>query len=42
MTWNYRIIKRVSIDELLYDYTLIECTMRGYNYGILKYIRGNL
>jgi len=33
--WNRR-----RIDELLYDYTLIECTMRGYNYGILKYIRG--
>ena len=33
--WNRR-----RIDELLYDYTLAECTMRGYNYGILKYIRG--
>lgn len=34
--WNRR-----RIDELLYDYTLIDCTMRGYNYGILKYLRGN-
>jgi hypothetical protein len=25
---------------LLLDYTLIECTMRGYNYGVLKYVRG--
>ncbi len=33
--WNRR-----RIDELLYDYTLIDCTMRGYNYGILKYLRG--
>jgi len=33
---------RRRIDELLLDYTLIECTMRGYNYGILKYVRGNL
>lgn len=32
--WNRR-----RIDELLLDYTLLECTMRGYNYGILKYIR---
>ena len=31
---------RRRIDELLLDYTLIECTMRGYNYGILKYVRG--
>lgn len=31
---------RRRIDELLLDYTLIECTMRGYNYGVLKYIRG--
>jgi FkbM family methyltransferase len=31
---------RRRIDELLLDYTLVECTMRGYNYGILKYIRG--
>lgn len=30
---------RRRIDQLLEDYTLIECTMRGYNYGILKYIR---
>lgn len=30
---------RRRIDELLCDYTLIECTMRGYNYGILKYVR---
>lgn len=35
--WNRR-----RIDELLLDYTLLECTMRGYNYGILKYIRTNL
>jgi len=35
--WNRR-----RIDELLLDYTLIECTMRGYNYGILKYVRGDL
>jgi len=33
---------RRRIDELLLDYTLIECTMRGYNYGILKYIRSEL
>ncbi len=33
--WNRR-----RIDEILYDYTLIDCTMRGYNYGILKYLRG--
>lgn len=30
---------RRRIDELLLDYTLIECTMRGWNYGILKYVR---
>ena len=33
--WNRR-----RIDEILYDYTLMDCTMRGWNYGILKYIRG--
>lgn len=33
---------RRRIDELLKDYILIECTMRGYNYGILKYIKGNV
>ena len=33
---------RRRIDELLLDYTLIECTMRGYNYGILKYIKSSL
>ena len=30
---------RRRIDELLIDYTLIECSMRGWNYGILKYVR---
>jgi len=33
---------RRRIDELLLDYTLLECTMRGYNYGVLKYLRTNL
>lgn len=33
---------RRRIDELLLDYTLIECTMRGYNYGILKYIKNTI
>jgi len=33
---------RRRIDELLLDYTLIECTMRGWNYGILKYVKSSL
>jgi FkbM family methyltransferase len=33
---------RRKIDELLLDYTLIECTMRGWNYGILKYVKSSL
>ena len=33
---------RRRIDEILVDYILIECTMRGYNYGILKYIKGDV
>jgi FkbM family methyltransferase len=33
---------RRRIDELLCDYTLIETTMRGWNYGILKYVRTEL
>jgi FkbM family methyltransferase len=33
---------RRRIDELLLDYTLIECRMFGYNYGILKYVRTEL
>ena len=33
---------RRRIDQLLEDYTLIECTMRGWNYGILKYVRTEL
>lgn len=32
---------RRRIDELLLDYTLIECTMRGWNYGILKYVNSS-
>jgi FkbM family methyltransferase len=32
---------RRKIDELLADYILIDCTMRGYNYGVLKYIKDN-
>jgi FkbM family methyltransferase len=30
---------RRKIDQLLLDYTLLECTMRGRDYGILKYIK---
>lgn len=33
---------RRKIDELLLDYMLIECTMRGWNYGILKYVKSSL
>jgi len=33
---------RRRIDELLIDYTLIECRMYGWNYGILKYLRTEL
>ena len=33
---------RRKIDELLLDYTLIECTMRGWSYGILKYVKSSL
>jgi len=33
---------RRKIDELLLDYTLIECTMRGWDYGILKYVKSSL
>jgi len=33
---------RRKIDELLLDYTLLECTMRGRDYGILKYIKSSL
>ena len=33
---------RRRIDQLLLDYTLIEATMRGHNYGILKYVRTEL
>jgi FkbM family methyltransferase len=33
---------RRKIDQLLLDYTLLECTMRGRDYGILKYIKSSL
>lgn len=33
---------RRKIDTLLKDYTLIETTMRNYNYGILKYVKTDL